>query len=73
MTAILERIDSEEKRRYIAEHAPGILRALIMRRASTDPHTLIESAIETASILYDQISPTIRRNGNGREEAVHPN
>jgi hypothetical protein len=55
--AIFEKLNSEERRRYIAEHAPGILRALIMRRSSTDPHRLVDLAIETCSALFDAVAP----------------
>ena len=58
-------LDSHDKRRYIAEHAPKILCALIMRRASTDPHMLMDTAIETAARLYDMVTPA-KRNGNGQ-------
>lgn len=46
-----------ERKRYVLEHAPAILCALIVRRASTEPSTLIDLAAETASALYDRIDP----------------
>jgi hypothetical protein len=71
--AVFEMLNSEEKRRYIADHAPGILAALITRRSSSDPHTLLDLTIATAAMLYDAVTP-LRRNGhirNGVEAHSH--
>lgn len=59
---LYEAIDTEARRQYVKDHAPGILRALIIRRSSTDPVQLIDPAIETAMALYDKIDPP-RKNG----------
>jgi hypothetical protein len=56
-SAVLAELDAQEKRRYIVEHAPGILRALIVRRTGTEPSALVPLAIETASQLYDAVAP----------------
>lgn len=42
---------------YVRDHAPYLLAALIVRRNSTDPQHLIETAISAASSLFDRLPP----------------
>lgn len=44
-----------DRERYILDHTPQLLAALIVRRASTDPKQLIELAVQTAGSLYDHL------------------
>lgn len=44
-----------ERKRYVLEHAPALLCALIVRRASSEPSSLIDLAIGAASDLFDKV------------------
>jgi hypothetical protein len=46
-----------EKKRYVLERSPGILKSLIGRRASDEPVLLLDEAIKTAGKLFDKIDP----------------
>ncbi len=44
-----------DRDRYILQHAPTILAALVMRRQSTNPDQLVEQAISGAEKIYDVV------------------
>lgn len=50
-------IQTTERKRYIAQHAPAILCALIRRRAGTEPSKLIDLSVEVVTKLFDEIRP----------------
>jgi hypothetical protein len=59
ISQFLELHSDPDRERYILDHTPQLLAALIVRRNSTDPEHLIELAVKTAGSLYDRLVPQL--------------